>query len=353
LLWINPSHPEYMDEQNPEAELVDSSPPFIDHKDRSTGLIVFGVLTILLGCACALLAPLMLFGQIMSAKATGTPLNLSALLPVASVYGLLAVALVWLGIGSLKARRWARALLLILSWSWLVMGIVMLIAMAFLMPKMLANVAVNGSPGHPPMPGFMTTVIIVTLAVFGVFFVLVPGIGAVFYGSRHVKATCEARNPGVCWTDGCPLPVLACSLWLAFGAAMMLILPITSHSVMPFFGVFLTGLSGTVSYLIVAAIWGYAAWALYKLQGWGWWLISIGLCLYLASALITFARHDVVEMYRLMGYPEGQIQLPQRSNLLAGSGMTWLMVFCMAPWLAYLIFIKRYFRRQPPTPPKS
>ena len=285
----------------------------------------------------------------MSAKATGTPPNFSVLLPAVSVYGLLAVALVGLGIGSLKARRWARALLLIFSWTWLVMGIVMLIAMAFLMPKMLANVAATGSAGHPPMPGFMTTVIIVMLGFFSVFFVIVPGIGAFFYGSRHVKATCEARNPAVCWTDGCPLPVLACSLWLAFGAAMMLILPFTNHSMMPFFGVFLTGVSGTVSYLAVAAIWGYAAWALYKLQGWAWWLISIGLCLYLASTLVTLARHDVVEMYRLMEYPEAQIQLLQQSNLLAGSGMMWLMVFCMVPWLAFLIFIKRYFRRQLPT----
>jgi hypothetical protein len=339
-----------MDEQNLAAVMVDSSPPSTAYKDRSTGLIVFGALTILLGCACALFVPLMLLSQIMSAKATGTPPNFSVLLPAVSVYGVMAVALVWLGIGSIKARRWARALLLIFSWSWLVMGIVMLIAMAFLMPKLLANVAATGSTGHPPMSGMMTTVIIVMLGFFGVFFVIVPGIGAFFYGSRHVKATCEARNPAVCWTDGCPLPVLACSLWLAFGATMMLILPLTSHSVMPFFGIFLTGVSGTLSYLTVAAIWGYAAWALYKLQRWGWWLITIGLCLYLASTLVTFARHDVVEMYRLMGYPEAQIQLMQQSNLLAGSGMMWMMVFCMVPWLAFLIFIKRYFRHQLPVP---
>jgi hypothetical protein len=53
-------------------------------------------------------------------------------------------------------------------------------------------------------------------------------------------------------------------------------------------------------------------------------------------------------MYRLMGYPEAQVQLLQQSNPLVGSGMMWLMVFCIAPWLAFLIFIKRYFRRQLP-----
>jgi hypothetical protein len=141
--------------------------------------------------------------------------------------------------------------------------------------------------------------------------------------------------------------VLACSLWVAVAVPMMLILPFTSHGVMPFFGVFLTGVSGTLSYLAVAAIGGYAARGLYKLQRWSWWLVSISLCLYLASSLLTFARHDVVEMYRLMDYPEAQIKLLQQSNLLAGSGMMWIMVSCMVPWLAFLIFIKRYFRRQP------
>jgi hypothetical protein len=336
-----------MEEQNLEAVLVESRP----YKNRSSGLIVFGVLTILQGCVCALLVPLMLFSQTMSAKATGTPPNFSILLPAMSVYGFLAVVLVWLGIGSINARRWARALLLIFSWSWLVMGIMTLIAMAFLMPKMLANVPATGATGRPP-PAIMTMVIIFMLVFIGVFFVIVPGIWTFFYGSRHVKATCEARNPAVCWTDGCPLPVLACSLWLAVGVAMMLILPFTSHGVIPCFGVFLAGVSGTLSYLAIAAIGGYAAWGLYKLQRWSWWLVLIGLCLYLASSLLTFAQHDVAEMYRLMGYPEAQLQQLQQSNLLAGSGMMWIMVSCMVPWLAFLIFIKRYFRRQPPAPEK-
>jgi len=35
-------------------------------------------------------------------------------------YALLAVLFVWLGIGSIMARRWARALVLVSSWFWLV-----------------------------------------------------------------------------------------------------------------------------------------------------------------------------------------------------------------------------------------
>ena len=87
----------------------------MEFKDRQTGLIVFGILEILLGCLCALLVPLMIWGQAMSAQATGGAPNFRMAIPGALVYAMLAVALVWLGIGSMRFRRWARALLLILS----------------------------------------------------------------------------------------------------------------------------------------------------------------------------------------------------------------------------------------------
>jgi hypothetical protein len=73
--------------------------------------MVFGILTLLLGCLAGLFVPLMLFGQMMAAKAPNAPpTNTAAILPAVVIYGCLAAALIWLGIGSIKARRWARAL---------------------------------------------------------------------------------------------------------------------------------------------------------------------------------------------------------------------------------------------------
>ena len=124
-----------MNEQNPAAPPVEMAPQPA-YKDRSTGLIIFGILTLLLGCLAGLFMLLMLFGQMMAAKAPDAPpVNHAAMLPGMAVYGLLAVALVWLGIGSIMARRWARALLLIFSWSWLIMGIFMTAVMPFFMAK--------------------------------------------------------------------------------------------------------------------------------------------------------------------------------------------------------------------------
>ena len=270
-------------------------------KDRSTGLILFGILTILLGGLAGLFVPLAVFGQIAAAKTTQVPVNSAALVPSIAVYGVLAVALIWLGIGSIQARRWARALLLIFSWSWLGMGIIMVIAMAFIMPKVLANLP--ATPGQPALPPGMMTGVLVGMFLFsGVFFILLPAAWTFFYNSRHVKATCETRDPVPGWTDACPLPVLGLCLWLLFGVPMMLLMPLIGHGVMPFFGVFLSGVPGSLFCLAIAAIWSYAAWLIYRLKPQGWWLILIAMILVMASSLLTFARHDVLEMYQLMGH---------------------------------------------------
>jgi hypothetical protein len=85
---------------------------------------------------------------------------------------------------------------------------------------------------------------------------------------------------------------------------------------------------------------------LYKLEQRGWWLILIALCVFMVSALLTYARHDVLEMYRLMGYPEAQIEQIQKSGLLVGNRMSWLMAFSVLPFLGYLLFIKKFLFRK-------
>ena len=317
------------------------------YKDRSVGLIIFGILTILLGCLSGLLVLMMLAGQAVAARTTGASAPFSTILPGIFIYGALALALMWLGIGSIMARRWARALLLIFSWSWLVMGLFVVVMMAFFMPKILANMSSSGTTDHPAMTSSMVVGMMAGMfLVFGVLFVILPAVWTFFYNSRHVKATCEARDLATRWTDACPLPVLGLCLWLLFSVPMMLLLPLAGHCVMPFFGMFLTGLPGTLFCLAIAALWSYAAWLLYKLDMRGWWLILIAMCVFWGSSLVTFAQHDMMEMYRLMGYPEAQIEKIQKTGLLVGNRMSWLMSFSVLPFLGYLLFVRKFFRHK-------
>jgi hypothetical protein len=161
-----------------------------------------------------------------------------------------------------------------------------------------------------------------------------------------VKATCETRDPVTRWTDACPLPVLGFCSWVAVSVPTMLVMPLAGHGVMPFFGIFLTGMPGTLLCLAIAILWSYAAWSLYKLELRGWWLILIVLCVFMVSALLTFARHDLVEIYRLMNYPEAQIEQMQKSGLLVGNRMMWLMAFSGLPFLGYLLYIKKFLRHK-------
>ncbi len=73
----------------------------IEFKDRKTGLIVFGILTALLGALCALFVPLMLLGHAMSARTAGASQNFQALIPGLVMFTSLAIAFIWLGIGSM------------------------------------------------------------------------------------------------------------------------------------------------------------------------------------------------------------------------------------------------------------
>ncbi len=330
-----------MNQPDSGAAPIESIPPPAPYKDRSTGLVVFGILTVLLGGLSGLLIPFMLLGRVMSAKTTGAAAPFSTIIPAVVMYGGMAVALVWLGIGSIKARRWARALLLIFSWSWLIMGLVMMTVMAIFIPQLLSNMPTTGSAPQAPI-----AIIMVVLFVFyGVIFVVLPAIWTFFYNGRHVKATVEARDPVASWTDACPLPVLAESLWLAFAVPMFLIMPMTGLAVIPFFGTFATGLPGVALCLALAGLWGYAAWSLYKLRQSGWWVIFITLCAYAASALLTFARHDMMDMLRLMNYPQAQLDLMQKSGFVTGNWMEWMIPVWMLPWVGYLLFIKKFFRR--------
>ena len=335
-----------MNEPIPEITPVETT-ALPAYKDRSTGLVVFGILTLLLGCLAGLFVPLMLFGQMMAAKAPNAPpVNHAVMLPGMAVYGLLAVALIWLGIGSIQKRRWARALLLIFSWSWLIMGICMTAVMPFVMSKAFANLPPNAKTGQPAMPpGAITGMVIGMTLFFFVAFVLVPALWIFFYGSRHVKATCEARDPVTRWTDACPLPVLALCLRTCLAVPMMLVMPLTGLAVMPCFGVFVSGLTGSLFCLVIAAVWGWAGWWLYRLDARGWWLIFVAMVLFTVSALLTYAHHDISELYQLQGLPQAQIDQIQKMGLFTGNRMGWFTVLCSLPFLGYLLFIKKYLRK--------
>lgn len=324
------------------------SPIAGNFKDRSTALTLFGVATILLGGMCALLVPAMFFGQSMAvaARATGVPANYQAAIFSAGLYGTVAIVMVWLGYGSIMARRWARTLLLILSGSWLLMGVVSLVFMVIIMPTLMEAIRQAQPPGQPQLPdAALSMVVVLMFLITGVIFIVLPGIWMLFYRSPHVQATCEARDPVERWTDRCPVPVLTISVWLAIGVPMMLLLPVSYHGVIPFFGVYLSGLPGSLFCLVVAAVTAYSAWAVYRLDPKGWWVTLLSFTLLLISGALTYAKQDLTEMYRLMGIPEEQLEQLRAFGKLSQPLMIGWMVFIEVLLVASLLYVKKHFRK--------
>lgn len=322
------------------------APPPAEYRDRRTGLIIFGILIALMGSILLLFVPLMILALFAAPTTAAATPNAQMVVPGALICGLLAACFIWLGIGSMLCRRWARAILLVLSWTWLVMGIVASIYLAILLPQINSAIDAAQPPGQKPIPQEMKTAIMVIQAIFAfVTYVLIPGVLVLFYRSKHVKATCEARDPVVRWTDRCPLPVLAVSLWAAVGAAAMLAFPLVYKGIVPFFGVLLSGITGSAVCVGIALLWGYAARATYRLEIAGWWIMLVGTILFGVSAFITYLRHDLMEVYRLMGYPEAQIAQLQQLNVFRGPMLAWSTLAFAAPLTIYLLFIRRFFTR--------
>ncbi len=319
-------------------------PPVAAFKDRRIGLMVFGILLILLGALVAFAIPFMLLGQLMASRMPDAPVTpMQFIWPAILMYLGVATVFIWLGIGSIKCRRWARALLLVIGWMWLIMGIVGVISVGVIMPQVFSHMPAPA--GAPPLPPAAITVItLIMLAFCSVIYILIPGALVFFYRSPHVKATCELRDPVSRWTDACPLPVLAISLLLGCGAAFMPLMILFYHSIVPCFGAYISGLPGAVVVLVTTLVYAWAARATYKLQMAGWWVALLGFALWVLSAAITMARIGLLPMYEHMGFPKEQLDLLKQMEFL-NSPLLWiLMVAAWVPFLGYIIYTKKYFR---------
>jgi hypothetical protein len=160
-------------------------------------------------------------------------------------------------------------------------------------------------------------------------------------------------DPQPRWTDACPLPVLAVSLFAAFGAVTLLTMPVAYNGTIPLFGAILSGFVGSLLWLVLAALLGYAAWSIYHLRVAGWWIVLGVLVVFTISNAITFSRVDLMDLYRRMGYPEDQLELLERMNIFTPPQIVAWSILWALPIIGYLLFIKKHFRRSIPIQPAA
>ena len=316
-----------------------------DFKDRKTGLIVFGILQILLGALCALMVPFMIFAMVVSFlvdNTTAPPTNPIMMIPAILIYALLAAWFITMGIGSLKTRRWARALILVSSWYWLICGICGLTFFLLFLPGIYDNMAETGELPR----GFILVMKCITAVFMTIIYVLIPGSLVLFYRSRHVKATCQARDPQPRWTDKCPLPVLALSMLFTVWAVSMLTMGAHGWT-FPFFGTILTGISGAAVVLTLIPCLAYLAWSIYRLSINAWWCALLLTIAWALSTAVTFSRVSILDLYEKMNYSEQQLE-SMRQFMPYDSTMVLMFVLSFAAFFAYLLYTKRFFKPNTP-----
>ena len=326
----------------PRLAMTVSNQQTSEFKDRTAGLIVFGAVSILIGACCALLVPLMFLSVSLSESVAGSGVDARSAWSASALYGIIAVAFVWLGIGSIRARRWACELLLSLSWIWLLTGICSMIIGLLVLPTFIRELG-----GEPTLPTEMAPfVYVVIFVVFALLYVVLPALFVIFYRSPHVAATCCARWPDPQWIDRCPRRLLTLMVVWALLAVSALLMP-AYNFFLPFFGIVLTGAVGGFFWALVAATCGVLAIGTYRRALWAWWG---GLALTLAgtiSSIVVALRYDHLEVLSMMKLPEDQMAVMKTFPILDRWVVALGAVVVWGTFIVYLMTLRRFFTPMP------
>ncbi len=297
------------------------------YRDRRGGLIVFGVLQILLGLICGLLVLVLVAGAELAQRTSpGRATVASAIV----VCGTAAVYFVAVGVGSIRARRWARALSVVVGAIWTVAGLVASLTLLVVVPKITKGM---------PRPTLGYGCLAAVVAIGGV---ILPLIIFLFYRSPDVRATCEARDLISRWTDRVPLPVLAMVIIMAFGSIALM--SNVGNPVLSAFGRLITGPAGSLAIFAVTVLFAFIALQLYRLKESGWWMLVLVQIIALAYGAASIMRTDFKELARRARTPD--MSTIYGEPLFVGVLLTtWLAHF------AFVLYLRRFFavRRLPRT----
>lgn len=307
----------------------------IPFQDRSRILEIIGGLLLFVGIVCAFMGPIELYcfylfseGGRFHYPGFGFGSFMFALIAWQIIgYYLIAGLCLPLGYGHLKKRRWARTLTLSLLWLWLVAGVPVLVIVLFMMLSLKELTPITG---------------LLFIALLGLAYPIIPGLLIRFYGGERVRLTFETRDPNTYWTEKLPLPILVLGGLLLF-YALVLHVPIFFNGILPFFGRWLSGLTGI--FLLDLTILGVVAlaWGVFRRKSWAWWGTLAFFALLTASTALTLIPASWGEILSAVNLPPTEMeafqQMPlQGYHLVALAGLPLLLT------LATIILSKGHFR---------
>lgn len=300
-----------------------------EFRDRRGGLVAFGILQILIGLVCALFVLVLAAAlELTSRRGMAPPANIA---PAFVIYGAAAFYFITVGTGSIRTRRWARAMSVAFSAAWLAVGLAAVLSALLFLQRTLVFIR----------PSETTLVVGLTASILVVAFIVLPLVLFLFYRRDDVRATCETHDLTIRWTDRVPWPVLAVATLLGFMSFTML--ADVGAPVVPFFGLALTGASAALTMLTLSGLFGFLTVQWIVLRKSAWWTTLILHVIGGIVALVTLARGDVGEVYAKMNVPREQIQAMQLDTLGRSPALWAIFILVWAAYLGVLLYTRRYF----------
>ncbi|HZN03582.1 MAG TPA: hypothetical protein VFD06_08320 [Candidatus Polarisedimenticolia bacterium] len=318
----------------PHDPLAPPAPP--TYRDRSGLLLFFGIVEILIGGLCLLLVAasfLVLTAALQTAPGSPQPPALGLWLNVLVYLGA-GGFLITMGIGTLRGKKWARAMMLVTSWPFLLAFLLGVLAAAFVAPSLME--AISSTQGKPEI----RAAIWVVMAIMSLFFAAIPLSFILFYSGRNVRATFEARDPGPSWVDGRPLPILGFAG--AVGLYGLFLLLGLARGAYGFFGVMLTGWAAALVIVAHVLLCVWLAVQIYRMTRAGWWANVAFAVLVHLSGWITLR---VIGIHRLMEASGVSADAGQRPVLFdwVARFTEWFMPASMIVWVLTLVWLRRYY----------
>jgi hypothetical protein len=314
--------------------------------NRKSTLLVWGIVLIVLGAGAGCLSLTVPLALLAPRAAGATPsMPLAQLMTAVGMYVSLSVALIWLGIGSIRCRRWSRPIVLVLCVLCLICGILGTIFAAITVPQTTRIMSTTG-PAATPVPAAAAAVgYVAGFACLGIFVLAIPAMLIWFYKDPAVRATVEYYDPESRWTDRCPLPVLGASITLALSGLWTLPTAVSFASIRS--GA-IPALVITLVTLVIGAMHCLAAWWMYRLRVVGWWLGVATAVMLFAWMIVLWYTVDLREIYRPIAVSGPQVD--QLVDLGVRQRPIWIATasIVLVSALGYAAYIRRFFTLSDP-----
>lgn len=194
------------------------------------------------------------------------------------------------GVGSILRKNWGRTASLVLSTFWLVTGIGALLIVLLVLP-VISQTTLRIPPEQQGIIRFGVAAIVL------LFYVVLPAGFLLFYSRRSVRATCLA---GVEPSQMRPTAVVILAAWLGL-IALLGIYGCLAVRPAFLFGAVIRGPAGAAANFAMSALFGYAAWGVWRQRIAGWRAALSLALLSMASGLMMVVRFDAVSFVRELG----------------------------------------------------